>query len=246
MKNIFLGFGLFLLTAASAVAQAPAAAPASATARPEGLLPVTQFAAQLKAQPNPQLIDARSAEEFALNHVPAAVNFNLQSPDYALQVQKLTPTRPVFVYSIANGRSVALATDLRKKGFANVFILDGGIGAWTGNGQPLYTTAKKGLTTAEYQAILAQNNLVLVDIGSKYCGGCKQVKPILETLRKEHGAGLKIVELELEESPALIASLKTVTSFPYLILYRQGQVVLKREGLTNLKPELDAKLVAVK
>ena len=63
---------------------------------------------------------------------------------------------------------------------------------------------------------------------------------------RQHGAGLKIVELELEESPALIASLKTVTSFPYVILYRQGQVVLKREGLTNLKPELDAKLVAVK
>ena len=38
--------------------------------------------------------------------------------------------------------------------------------------------------------------------------------------------------------------LKTVSSFPYLILYKQGEIVLKRAGLTDLKTELDTKLVA--
>lgn len=214
--------------------------------KPEGLLPVDQFAANLKAQSTPQLIDARSAEEFALNHIPDAVNFNLQTEGYETLVKGLSPSKPVFVYSIANGRSVALATDLRKKGFKDVYVLDSGIGAWTGAGNPLFTTAKKGLTLAEYNQILASNKLVLVDIGSKYCGSCKKVKPILETLRKEHGDALKIVEIELEESPALIASLKTVTAFPYLIVYKQGEITLKRVGITDLKAELDTKLVAAK
>ncbi|WP_046242794.1 rhodanese-like domain-containing protein [Hymenobacter terrenus] len=238
IKSLILGFGLSLVAAVAAPAQTPA--------KPQGAIAVAQFAAQLQAQPKPQLIDARSPEEFALNHVPAAVNFNLTSPDYAARLPALNPTKPVFVYSIGNGRSVALAADLRKRGFAEVYVLDGGIGAWTGSGQPLFTTAQRELTSAQYQAILAQNDLVLVDVGSKYCGACKKVKPILETLRKEHGTALKIVELELEENAALISSLKTVTSFPYLILYRQGQVVLKHEGLTNLKTDLDTKLVAAK
>ena len=236
LKTFLLGFGLSLVVAG--------VAPAQTSATPPGTITVASFAARLRAQPKPQLIDARSPEEFALNHVPAAINFNLTSPDYAARLALLHPARPVFVYAIGNGRSVVLAADLRQRGFAEVYVLDGGIGAWAGSGQPLFTTARQGLTFPQYQAILAQNDLVLVDVGSKYCGACKQVKPILETLRQEHGAALKIVELELEESPALIASLNTVTSFPYLILYRRGQIVYKREGLTKLKADLDAKLVA--
>lgn len=216
------------------------------TEKSEGVLPVDQFAAKVKAQTTPQLIDARSAEEFALNHIPGAVNFNLQTEGYETLIKGLSPLKPVFVYSIANGRSVALATDLRKKGFKYVYVLDSGIGAWTGAGNPLFTTAKKGLTLTEYNDILANNKLVLVDIGSKYCGSCQKVKPILETLRKEHGDALKIVEIELEECPALIASLKTVTAFPYLIVYKQGEIVLKRAGLTDLKLALDNHLVASK
>ncbi|GAB3800455.1 thioredoxin domain-containing protein [Spirosoma humi] len=214
--------------------------------KPEGLLPIDQFAAKVKAQTIPQLIDARSAEEFALNHIPDAINVNLQTEGYETLVKGISQSKPVFIYSIANGRSVALATDLRKKGFREVYVLDGGIGAWTGSGNPLYSTAKKGLTLTEYNQILASNKLVLVDIGSKYCGSCKKVKPILETLRQQHGDALTIVEIELEESPALIASLKTVSSFPYLILYKQGEIVLKRAGLTDLKTELDTKLVAAR
>lgn len=223
-----------------------ASAAIAQTEKPEGLLPVDQFASKLKAQPVPQLIDARSAEEFALNHIPNAVNLNRQTEGYETLVKGISKLKPVFVYSIANGRSVALANDLRSKGFSEVYILDSGIGAWTGAGNPLYTTAKKGLTLAEYNSILASNKLVLVDIGSKYCGSCKNVKPILEILRREHGDALKIVEIELEESPELIASLKTVSAFPYLILYKQGDIVLKRAGLTELKAELDTKLVASK
>ncbi|WP_052731251.1 thioredoxin family protein [Spirosoma radiotolerans] len=102
------------------------------------------------------------------------------------------------------------------------------------------------MTLTEYNQILASHKLVLVDIGSNCCGSCKKVKPILETLCQQHSDALKIVEIELEESPALIASLKTVSSFPYLILYKQGEIVLKRAGLTELKAELDTKLVAAK
>ena len=203
------------------------------------------FASKIGEQTNPQVIDARSAEEFALNHIKGAVNANAQSADYKSIIEKLNTNKPVFVYSIANGRSVALAKELATKNFQEVYVLDGGIGAWVGTGKPVFTTAKKGLSLQEYKQILASNKVVLVDIGSRYCGACKKVKPVLDSLRKEHGDALKIVEIELEDSPQLIASLKTVSSFPYIILYKQGNISLKKSGITDLKGVLDTALAQV-
>jgi rhodanese-related sulfurtransferase/glutaredoxin len=200
------------------------------------------FSSKIEQQKNPQIFDARSAEEFSLNHVNGAINVNQQDVTYNQVVGKLNVISPVFVYSIGNGRSVALAKDLESRGFKEVYVLDGGIGAWVGAGKPLFTTAKKGLSLEEFNNILASNKVVLVDIGSKYCGSCKKVKPILETLRKEHGNALKIVELELEESPQLIASLKTVTSFPYLILYKEGKTTFKKSGIAELTDALNIAL----
>ena len=210
------------------------------------LASLEEFSTKLSQQENPQIIDARSAEEFALNHLPRAVNFNLQSTNYAALVKILDPAKPVFVYSIQNGRSSALAGDLRSRGFREVYDLEKGLGNWVGGGKPLFVAGKEELSLSEFKQILASNKLVLVDIGSRYCGSCKRVKPILKTLRQELGEALKIVELGLEESPELIASLKTVNAFPYLILYQQGEIVWQRSGITDLKSDLDLALKKVK
>lgn len=74
------------------------------------------YYSKIQAEKNPQIIDARGPEEFALNHINGAVNFNLESKDYDQQVAKLDKSRPVFTYSIGAGRSVWLADDLLKKG----------------------------------------------------------------------------------------------------------------------------------
>ncbi|MGA0557109.1 rhodanese-like domain-containing protein [Larkinella sp. VNQ87] len=235
MKRLYFTLALWLSAALLTLAQDK-----------PGLTPAAEFASLLKNEPDPQLIDARSPEEFALNHIDGAINLNLQNPNYEAEVKKLDVSRPVFVYSIQNGRSSALAKDLRSRGFSRVYDLEKGIGSWVGGGYPLYTSAKADRSLADYQQVLATNKLVLVDIGSRYCGACKRVKPILEELRKEHGNALTIVELELEESPALIASLKTVTAFPYLILYKEGQIVWKRSGIADLKPQLDGELTKAK
>lgn len=203
------------------------------------LVSVAIFASKIQQQAKPQIIDARSAEEFTQNHINGAINLIPQDASF---IEKLNPSQPVFVYSIANGRSVVFAKDLASKGFKEVYVLDGGIGAWVGQGKTVFTTAKKGLTLNDFNNILASNKLVLVDVGSRYCGSCKKVKPVLETLRKEHGDALKIVEIDLEESPQLIASLKKVTSFPYLILYKQGKVTFEKSGIAELKGVLDTAL----
>jgi rhodanese-related sulfurtransferase len=200
------------------------------------------FYSKIKNQKNPQIIDARGPDEFALNHIEGAVNFNTKSEDYEKQTAALNPSAPVFIYSIAAYRSGLLATDLSKKGFSEVYILEGGIASWIGGGKPFYSNLKSKLSLAEYKKILAGNEYVLVDIGSKYCATCKTVKPILESIRTQYGEKLRIIEIELEESPQVIADLKNVKVFPTLILYQKGKIIFKKDGLGDLKNDVDLAL----
>lgn len=199
---------------------------------------------KIQSEKKPQIIDARGPEEFALNHINGAVNFNLESKDYAAQVAKLDKTKPVFTYSIGAGRSVWLAEALLKNGFKEAYSLEGGIANWIGNGKPFYANSKSKLTLAEYKKIIAENKDVLVDIGSIYCGACKKIKPVLETIKAQYGSNLKVVEIDLEDSPQVIADLKTVKVFPTLILYKDGKIVFKKEGLGDLKNDVDVALAA--
>ncbi|HEU4789639.1 MAG TPA: thioredoxin domain-containing protein [Flavobacterium sp.] len=205
-------------------------------------LQLDSFSAKINEQTNPQIIDARSANEFAINHINGAVNFNLETQNYAKYVSQLDKSKPVFIYSIASYRSGLLANELLKNGFSEVHDLEGGIAAWIGGGKPFYFNSKSKLTLAEYQKVVADNNTVLVDIGSRYCGACKKVKPVLETIRTQYGENVKIVEIDLEDNPLIIADLKTVKVFPTLILYQKGKIVFKKDGLGDLKKDVDVAL----
>lgn len=205
-------------------------------------LELDAFYSKIKTEKNPQLIDARSPEEFAINHLNGAVNFNLETKNYAEYVNRLDKSRPVFIYSIGAGRSNLLAKELLKNGFTEVHDLQGGIAAWIGGGKSFYSNTKSKLSLAAYKKVIAENNNVLVDIGSRYCGACKKVKPVLETIKAEHETHLKIVEIDLEDNPQVIADLKTVKVFPTLILYQNGKIVFKKDGAADLKKELDEAL----
>jgi rhodanese-related sulfurtransferase len=101
----------------------------------ESVLQIDSFYAKVKDQKNPQLIDARSPEEFAINHINGAVNFNLESKNFTESVARLDKSKPVFIYSIAAYRSSLLANELSKSGFSEVHVLQGGIAAWIGGGK---------------------------------------------------------------------------------------------------------------
>lgn len=208
----------------------------------ENTVNLESFYTKIQSQKNPQIIDARGPEEFALNHIIGAVNFNLESKDYAKRIAALDKSKPVFTYSIGAGRSVWLADDLLKKGFKEVYSLEGGIANWIGGGKPYFTNSKSKLTLAEYNKIITENSIVLVDIGSIYCGACKKVKPVLETIKTQYGKNLKIVEIDLEDNTQIIADLKTIKVFPTLILYQNGKIVFRKEGSENLKNDVDTVL----
>ncbi len=63
-------------------------------------------------------------------------------------------------------------------------------------------------------------------------------------IKAQYGSNLKIVEIELEDNPQVIADLKTIKVFPTLILYQNGKIILKKEGFDDLKNEVDVALAS--
>jgi len=193
------------------------------------------FEAKLKqASPNPQILDARTAEEYKLNHLKGAVNVSVANEvELQKQIDQLDKNKPVFVYSINNGRSAVLATKLRDQKFKEVYELPGGISKWVGAGRPVETTVTgNGLSQADYQKLIASNKLVLVDVHSKYCGSCRKLSPIVDSIASEQSGQVKLVKIELFENKQLGKELN-IQSIPTLILYKGDKIVWQNTGLTT-------------
>lgn len=89
-----------------------------------------QFATALATQ-QPQIIDARTPEEFQQGHIPGAQNIDVKSNEFDTQISKLDKSRLVAVYCRSGRRSKMAAERLVSAGF-NVVELDGGILSWEG------------------------------------------------------------------------------------------------------------------
>ena len=80
----------------------------------------------------PVLIDVREKEEFAVSHLPHAVNLRSAA---AVASPKDTP---IVVYCSVGIRSAAFAKELQERGYSNVRNLRGSIFAWGNKNYPLW------------------------------------------------------------------------------------------------------------
>jgi thioredoxin 2 len=74
---------------------------------------------------------------------------------------------------------------------------------------------------------------VLVDCWAPWCGPCRAVAPILDTLAASYAGRLKIVKLNLDDNPATGARFG-ISSVPTLLLVKAGQV---KETLVGAQPK---------
>ena len=84
-----------------------------------------------------QLIDVRTAEEFVLDRLENAQNFNLRDSDFKDRLKALDKSKPILVYCAAGGRSLKTMEMLTKFGFKDIYELEGGINAWIEQEKPL-------------------------------------------------------------------------------------------------------------
>ena len=93
-----------------------------------------QFAREIERE-EVQLVDVRTAEEFAEGHIPGAMNMDVNGVAFEAQIATLDTERPVALYCRSGRRSKVAAEKVVKAGF-EVVELDGGILSWTGDKEP--------------------------------------------------------------------------------------------------------------
>jgi len=89
-----------------------------------------EFAEALR-NPDVQIIDTRTPQEYTEGHIPGAVNIDLDREDFFEQMDCLDRDKPIAVYCRGGRRSKIAAERFVEEGF-KVTELDGGIITWEG------------------------------------------------------------------------------------------------------------------
>jgi phage shock protein E len=93
----------------------------------------SDFAAAVKL-PNTEILDVRTASEFASGHLAGAVNLDVESSGFTTSLANLDPSKNYAVYCRAGNRSKTATSIMKQTGFTSVYDLAGGINAWTSAG----------------------------------------------------------------------------------------------------------------
>jgi len=98
--------------------------------------------------------------------------------------------------------------------------------------------AIKHITSKEFDSILQQNNLVVVDFYAPWCGPCKMFSPTLEEVANEMKEKVLIVKVSTDEEREL-AQKFNIRSIPTLLFFKNGNLVDSSRGVLSKSELID-------
>lgn len=95
------------------------------------------------------------------------------------------------------------------------------------------------LTDETFEKEVLQSNIpVLVDYWAEWCGPCKMIAPILDSLTDEYAGKLKISKLNIDDNRQVVLKYK-VRGIPTLMIFKNGNVEATKVGALS-KSQLTA------
>ena len=86
----------------------------------------------------------------------------------------------------------------------------------------------KKISQNEFNEVTA-SEVAVIDFSATWCGPCKMLTPVLESVANKLDGKVKIVKVDVDESPDL-AQRFGIMSVPTMILFKKGQQVAAFSG----------------
>ncbi len=92
------------------------------------------------------------------------------------------------------------------------------------------------VTTENFEEIINQNPIVLIDFWASWCMPCKMLSPIVDEVAQE--ADFTVGKINVDEQSAL-AEKFGIMSIPTLMVFKNGEMVKKQAGVMSKLAILD-------
>lgn len=89
--------------------------------------------------------------------------------------------------------------------------------------------------------VLESEKTVIVDIYATWCGPCKMMSPVIDSIAEELGEKVKVGKVDSDKNPG-IAQRYDVMSIPTILIIKNGEVKNTFIGLTSKSEIVDAAL----
>ncbi|MDF1570575.1 MAG: thioredoxin domain-containing protein [Bacteroidales bacterium] len=182
------------------------------------------------------LIDVRTPTEFANGHIEDAGQLNYYALDFKKKLLLLPKDKPVYLYCNTGYRSQRAAEILVKNGYENVYNLERGIMEWElldlavvvePDARP---DTKHKMESDEYFALLESERPVFIDFYAPWCGPCRQMMPMIDSLKTAYAGKIDVVKINADASKRLVKELQ-IGSVPYFRMFHGGEEVFTHSGL---------------
>ncbi len=200
-------------------------------------------------EPNAVILDVRTPDEYNSGYIKGAQLMDYFG-DFKDKVDGLDKSKTYFVYCKAGSRSTSAADIMRQKGFKDVYELEGGVMNWENSGKTLEQGSapaqaqNAGMSKADFDKLLADNKIALIDFNAKWCLPCQKMKPFLDELAGEYQGKALVQKIDVDENKVLAEEMK-IQALPLLVLYKDSKEIWRANKFVDkagLKAELEKAL----
>ncbi len=190
-------------------------------------------------------LDVRTKSEYDAEHIEGAGQLNYYAFDFKKKLLMLPKDKPVYLYCNTGYRSQKAGEILIKNGYVKVYNAEHGIMERNLKELPVVQGDKSKLdkknfmSVSDYSKLINSDTLVFIDFYAPWCGPCRKMMPMVDSLKTEYYGRIKIVKANSDVSKKLVKELKLI-GVPYLALYKNGELLfekygyIKREDLTQI------------
>ena len=103
---------------------------------------------------------------------------------------------------------------------------------------------ENNITEQNFDEVLANNPVAMIDFGATWCGPCKALAPVVEEIANDYEGRAAVGKADVEECPAIAARFR-IRNVPTVLFFKNGELVDKSVGgvqKKTLTDKLDALL----